>query len=135
MVEKVGAVSSNSLSQAFRYFGLNPNKPKDRDRLLELMARQLFGRQRGRPPGTVKLTVDWYLQLMRDSLEVDMACRLTQTKVAELLKEKFPKKYGHLTAEWLRQLLCRKAHQVLIDEARTNPLAQAIVAVACTRFG
>jgi hypothetical protein len=105
------SAAGDPLDHAFRHFGLNPENVEDRNKLLQLMAQELFCRRRpGRPPGTRganKLTQAWYLQLLQDALIIKRRhpAKLSRAGLARLLKQKFKERYGHVSAEWLRQCL------------------------------
>ena len=105
------SAAGDPLDDAFRHFGLNPSNVEDRNKLLQLMAQERFGRRRrGRPLGTKganKLTQAWYLQLIGDVLLIKRRhpAKLSRAELGRLLKRNFKERYRHVSAEWLRQCL------------------------------
>jgi hypothetical protein len=107
--ERVAAAAADPISKAFRHFGLDPHKPEDRDRLLDLMAQKLFGtRPRGRPKGTSRLTGRWHVQLAADAVyalsKLGHTDRISKHKLADLLRKMWPERYI-ADPEWLRKFV------------------------------
>ena len=87
------------LAEAFRDHGIDPSEPDAEKRLLLMMARRFYPKPwRPRDEG-------WRAQFISDVIDVigDHGCGLSQERIAELLKERHPERYGTAAATWLRQ--------------------------------
>jgi hypothetical protein len=111
------------LQAAFDYFGLDPSKPEDRDRLLQLLAGRLFGsRKVGRPEGSLKWTDHRLLLLGALLFQIEEPRRrLSLTKLAGKIEKLLP---GHRYPSSLRKRLgaARQNFQRVLKE---DPVAAA----------
>jgi len=111
---------NDPFGQAFGEFGINPNDPFAKDKLLaRLLERHPSNHRPGRPQGTIKRDGRWYVQFVLDVLQIHRE-RLdrnqllpideaegapSNSELAIRLQQKFPERYGAVTPAWLRQRL------------------------------
>jgi hypothetical protein len=114
--------NGEAVARAFKHFGIDPNKPRARDKLLEAMARRFFKKsglkKSGRPPGSKTWTHDRLLscafELVELSLDID---GMSASEAASRLKAQ-PGKRNYPGYESLRKRIPAAARALQQDVLR-----------------